>query len=81
MPRLINFGPKKLSIKPTASMPQSNRPKAENNFPLKKSRAMAGSKTSEVPRLGIRAAMAATVPQRMALGTPKIVKPIEDKTP
>src|SRR5680860_459702 len=81
IPLPISLGPIKLSIKPTAKAPQSARPTAENKCPLTNINITAGTKTKEVPRLGTKAAKQAAVPQRIALGKAKIVKPIVAKTP
>ena len=76
-----SFGPNKLSISPTASIPQIKSPIAEMIFPITKRYIIPGTITRAVPNPGIRAAITVIVPQRTLLGIPKIVKPIAVKIP
>ena len=53
------------------------RPRACNCIPVKNKNNTAGIVTIEVPILGIKEAIPATTAQIIALGIPKIVKPIQ----
>ena len=54
-PLLMRYGPRRLSISPTAKTPQMRRPVAGRYAPLKIRYTTAGTKTIVVPTLGINA--------------------------
>jgi len=74
-------GFKKLSINPTMTIAHTRRPIAGNIYPVAKRKITAGIETRLVPNGGIRAAMAATNPQKAGFGTPNNDNPIHINIP
>ena len=77
----MRYGPSKLSIKPTANIPQTARPPADRYCPVVIKYINAGIKIIDVQTLGINAPNAAINPNKTALSNPKSHNPIAVSIP